>query len=100
MVIPTFGGGLDFSKNPAALEDHQWSWCQNIGAENGCAGSSMRYTKVVQDSSAYPAGLAGKNVFGILPNPFDVATPLLLLAEDPTAYPRRVYLYRSNAPID
>jgi hypothetical protein len=84
-VIGTFGGGLDFSKNPAALDDSQWSWCQNMRVDGNAACTHPRYYQMIPPVASYPAALAGQTIIGLLPNPFSGGAGHLILVTRATA---------------
>jgi hypothetical protein len=96
--VPTFGGGLDFSKDPAALDPSQWGWCQNMWPLENSAVTSPTYDLAIPANYAFTPA---QTLVGVLQNPFSLIDPLLLVTTELGAFPRRVHLYKAGtAPSD
>lgn len=79
-VVPTFGGGLNFGGNPAALRDDEWTWSDGWVAKYGCAEILPQYVAV----KATGWLTANYLVCGLLPNPFSLTDGALIFSADST----------------
>lgn len=55
-TVSSFGGGLHFTDHPAAMQDHQWSWCENMVARDGCAEMWPSYGLLATLAVPFPLG--------------------------------------------
>jgi hypothetical protein len=60
-----FGGGLDYTKHPAALADDQWADCDGFIARQGWAEVAPPFK-----TSLATVGVAGDRIIGMMQNPF------------------------------
>src|SRR5262245_646324 len=94
--VPTFGGGLNFNAQPQAIGDAEWSWCDGFYPDEQSAVPLPFYQKLI-DTSFFAGKTPAQTAFGLLPNPFSTALPLLILTyETAAADPSPVRLYRSD----
>src|SRR5215467_6379817 len=94
--VPSFGGGLNFTAQPQAIEQHEWSWCNGFYPDEQGAIPLPLYN--VRIAASYFAGKTPpQTVFGLLMNPFSPAQSLLILTyESSGTDPVPVHLYRSD----
>jgi len=94
--VATFGGGLNFNAQPQAIAENEWSWCNGFFPDEQSAVPLPFYQKLI-DTSVFAGKAPAQTVFGILPNPFSTASPLLILTyETAGGDPAPVHLYRSD----
>jgi hypothetical protein len=94
--VPSFDGGLNFSVQPAAIADNEWSWCNGFYPDEGSALPLPRYTLLIP-ASYFESKTPAQTVFGVLMNPFSPANPLLILTYETGAMdPAPVHLYTST----
>lgn len=87
-VVPTFGGGVNWTKHPVALRDDEWAHATGVLARDGYAEVMPGYTNLGQ------IGVAGFQPIGITQNPFSrEADPLIVGMVDfgAGALPIKVY---------
>lgn len=97
--VPSFGGGLNFSAQPQAIEQHEWSWCNGFYPDEQGAIPLPLYT--LRLPASYFAGKTPpQTVFGLLMNPFSPSQPLLILTYETSGTdPVPVHLYRSTGDV-
>jgi hypothetical protein len=94
--VPSFDGGLNFSVQPAAIADNEWSWCNGFYPDEGGALPLPLYTQLIP-ASYFASKTPAQIVFGVLMNPFSPANPLLILTYETGATdPAPVHLYTST----
>src|SRR5262245_41873314 len=89
-VVASFGGGLNYSVNPAAIEDSQWGRALNFFPDEGSAVTAPTYDMVIAANMPYSPA---QTTIGILPNPFDIVFPLLIFNSEAG----KVHLWKSRA---
>jgi hypothetical protein len=94
--VGTFGGGLNFNAQPQSIADNEWSWSDGFFPDEQSAVPLPFYRQLLPGS--FFTGLApAQTAFGILPNPFSVTSPILILTyENGATDPAPVRLYRSD----
>jgi len=74
LKVASFGGGLNFSGNPASIRDDEWTWADGWWAREGTAEVLPQYTQV-SDGSWLTATYAP---LGIVQNPFSYRDAALI----------------------
>lgn len=67
-VVPSFGGGLDYTKHPFALQDDQWADCDGWWARRGVAEVANPFNGEFATLSGVSA--ASDKILGVFQNPF------------------------------
>jgi len=94
--VPTFGGGLNFNALPSAIAENEWSWCNGFLPDEQGAIPLPIYQQLIP-ATFFSAKSPAQTVFGVLMNPFNPATALLILTYDTTgADPAPIYFYKSD----
>jgi hypothetical protein len=75
-VVATFGGGLNYRVNPAAIEDSQWGRALNFVPDEESAATAPTYDLLLPSSYTFSPP---QTIFGILNQPYDEEMPLLFL---------------------
>jgi hypothetical protein len=93
--VPTFGGGLHFSENPASIRDDEWTWGRGWLAQNGYAEIGPGYVQVT--AGVWPGqGADVYTLVGLTQNAFDWDDQAVIAAFVDTTGPPRARLYKVN----
>jgi hypothetical protein len=88
-VVPTLGGGLDFSKQPISIDPTQWAYASGMLPFMHGAQSGFTYTQILPPAPWTPTQ---QRVIGVLPNPFDVTYSLIVVTKEKTSNRCRFYV--------
>jgi hypothetical protein len=96
VTVPSFGGGLNFNAPPSTIADHEWSWCNGFFPDEQGAIPLPLYQQLIP-ASFFETKTPSQTAFGVLMNPFNPASAILILTYEMGATdPAPVHFYRSD----
>ena len=78
VVVPTFGGGLNFAGHPGSIRDDEWTGCNGWFAKDGYAEIRTAYEEVKATGWLPISGAETARVIGIAQNPFSSVDAALI----------------------
>ena len=99
-VVPSFGGGLNFTQHPAFLEDDQWTGCDGWRAVDGVvAETALAYVQRI--AGFWEATVPATHYFnGLHQDPFTFNGPLLTLSPQGAGGAMRLIRWNGGAPVE